>query len=185
MTANFSVTGISPKSLATAALLLCTPVAWAGVPVAGGSIDYGPLAASVSAVPTLGEWMLVLMGLLLAVAAYRSLRGRVNGRLLSNLTLAGGALAATVAGHGLVQEARAIAAGVVNMASPTGGTAAATNWTELTNTAGVPLKILAIRPNAGSVVTSPPPASPECTVGFVVSPGNLCNIYFVLDMAPD
>lgn len=179
MTGKFSISGMNPKSLATAALLLCAPVAWAGGPVAGGSIDYGPLAASVSAVPTLGEWMLVLMGLLLAVVAYRSLRGRVNGRLLSNLTLAGGALAATVAGHGLVQEARAIMAGVVNMSSPTGGTAVATNWSALTNTTGVPLKILAIRPNDGSWVISPPPASPECTVGSVVSPGNVCNVYFV------
>lgn len=169
------------KSLTCATLLLCSQVAWAGVPGAGGSIDYGPIASSVAAVPTLGEWMLVLMALLLAVVAYRGLRGRVNGRLLSNLTLVGGALAAAAAGHGLVQEAKAIVADQENMSSPSGGTVVASNWTQLTNTAGVPLKIIAIRPNPGSVVNSPPPESPECTVGYVVTPSNKCNIEFMPD----
>ena len=59
-----------------------------------GQIDYGPLA--VSAVPTLGETMLAALVLLLMAAAYRSLRGRVNGRVLSSLLVGG---AATVLGN--------------------------------------------------------------------------------------
>lgn len=181
MLAKFSFNRLPRKSLTTVALLLVGSASWAGGVAPGGSVDYAPLTSSVSAVPTLGEWMLVLMALLVAVVAYRGLRGRVNGRLLSNLTLVAGALAAAAAGHGLVQEAKAIVADLENMSSPTGGTVMASYWTQLTNTAGVPLKIIAIRPNPGSVVNSPPPDSPECTVGYVVSPTGKCNIEFIPD----
>ena len=179
MQAKLSLPRVSGKSLTAFGLLLCGPAAWAGVPV-GGTIEYEPLTANVAAVPSLSEWMLVLLGLLLAVMAYRALRGRVNGRLLSNLTLAGGALAAAAAGHGLIQEVRATpAANEQNMSSASGGTVETTAyWTRLTNTSGVPLKIKAIRPNEWSHVVSPPPEAPECTVNFVVSPGNTCNVAF-------
>lgn len=179
MLAKFSFNRLPGKSLLATALLIAGSASWAGTPIPGGEIDYAPLVNSVAAVPTLGEWMLVLMALLLAVVAYRGLRGRVNGRLLSNLTLVGGALAAAAAGHGLIQEAKAIAADLENMSSPSGGTVAVSDWTQLTNTSGVPLKITAIRPNQDSVVSSPPPVSPECTVNLVVSPGSTCNIHFV------
>lgn len=163
------------RSLAVAMLLLCSSGAWAGTPP-GGSVDYGPL--SPASVPTLGEWTLGLLGLLMAVVAYRALRGRVNGRLLSNLMLAGGAVAATVAGHGLIREAAAvIAADEQNMSSPSGGTVTGMYWVQLTNTSGVPLRIKAIRPNMG-FTTETPPELPECTVNATVSPGAKCNVSF-------
>lgn len=161
-------------------LLLCSSAAWAGAP--GGSIDYGPV--SVANVPALGEWTLALMGLLLAAVAYRALRGRVNGRLLSNLILAGGAAAAVVSGHGLIREAQAIVElNDYDMPSPSGGTVAGYSWARLSNSAGVPLRIKAIRPYRGSDIQSPPPddgaGTPECTVNSVVAPSARCTVRFV------
>lgn len=171
------ISPLTGKVLVAQALLLSGTATWAAA-VPGGSIDYGPLSTGVAAVPSLSEWMLVLLGLLLAVVAYRALRGRVNGRLLSNLTLAGGALAATVAGHGVIQDAQAdLVADEQNMSSPSGGTVTGTNWVQLTNTSGVPLKIKAVRPNEGFRVVSPPEL-PECDVDVIVLPGNKCNIHF-------
>lgn len=178
MQAKFSSPRVIGKSLTAFGLLLCGSAAWAGMGV-GGFIDYEPLTATVAAVPSLSEWMLLLLALLLAVVAFRALRGRVNGRLLSNLTLVGGALAAAAAGHGLIQEVRATPTIDENMSSPSGGTVEATGYLiRLTNTSGVPLKIKAVRPNDWSHVVSPPPEGPECTVNLTVLPGNKCNVQF-------
>lgn len=179
MLGRYSISRLTEKLALGTGLLLIGSASWAGMGTAGGAIDYVPLASSVAAVPTLGEWMLVLVALLISVVAFRGLRGRVNGRLLSNMVLAGGALAATLAGHGLIQEVKAdMAIDEQNMYSPSGGTVTGTYWTRLTNTSGVPLKIKAIRPNVESRVVSPPPESPECTVNSIVSPGEKCDILF-------
>lgn len=63
------------------------------------------------------------------------------------------------------------------MSLPGGETVEVSEQTQLTNDSGVPLKITAIQHNDGSVVGFAP--APECTVGLVVSSGNLCNIEFV------
>ena len=119
------------QAKAAAALLAwgVLPSAWAGVPVVPGAIVYAPLS-SAAPVPTLGEWSLTLMALLLAVVAYRVLRGRVNGRLMTPLLLTGGLAAAGLAGHDLVGLAQAVvpqvqfsqaAGGSVGSISSTGG----------------------------------------------------------------
>ena len=156
-------------------------LAHAGIPP-GGAIDYAPLAA---AVPSLGEWSLCLLALLLAVVAYRVLRGRFGGRLMSNLLIVGAAVAAGFAGDGVVREAQALVeADDVNMSSATGGTVNGVYWTRLTNTSGVPLRITGIRPNNGVFVYSPPPATPECTVGTVVNPSAHCDVEFRYPQPP-
>lgn len=178
MQAKFSFPRVTGKLLPAFGLLLCGPAAWAGMGSVGGAIDYVPLTANVAAVPSLSEWMLVLMGLLLAVVAFRALRGRVNGRLLSNLTLVGGSMVAAAAGHGLIQEVRATPTIDVNMSSASGGTVETTGYLiRLTNTSGVPLKIKAIRPNESSRIVSPT-TEPECTENLTVLPGNKCNVQF-------
>lgn len=168
------------RLLATSTLLFCGSAARAGSP--GGSIDYGPISGA--NVPALGEWTLALMGLLLAVVAYRALRGRVNGRLLSNLILVGGAVAAAASGHDLIREAQAIVElNDYDMSSPSGGTVTGYSWARLTNSSGMPLRIKAIHPNRGSNIQSPPPddgaGSPECTVNSVVAPNAKCTVRFV------
>ncbi len=150
-------------------------LAHAGIAPPGGSIDFAPLAV---AVPTVGAWALGLIALLLSVVAYRVLRGRVGGRLTANLLLAGGALLAAFTGDGVVREAAAIAASDQAMASATGGTVSWSYWVRLTNTSGVALQVMAIRPNARVILRSPPPESPECTVGTQVAAGAKCNVWF-------
>ena len=156
-----------------AASALMAPSAWAGTPI-GGTVGYGPLAI---AVPTLGEWSLVLLALLLAAVAYRVLRGRVGGRLLSQLFLAGGVAAAGLAGHGLVRQAEAVA--FPELDNATGGSVTVYGWATLDNVTSVPLRINAVTPNSGSRVKSPPAAgTPECAVGTVVQPADSCNVEF-------
>lgn len=179
MQAKFSFPRVIGKSLTAFGLLLCGPAAWAGMGV-GGFIDYEPLTANVAAVPSLSEWMLLLLALLLAVVAFRALRGRVNGRLMSNLTLVGGAMVAAAAGHGLIQEVRATPTIIdFNMPSASGGRVEATGYLiRLTNTSGVPLKIKDVQPNDSSRIAPSPPESPECTKNLTVLPGNKCNVRF-------
>ena len=124
-----------------------------------------------------------LIALLLSVVAYRVLRGRVGGRLTANLLLAGGALLAAFTGDGVVREAAAIAASDQAMASATGGTVSGSYWVRLTNTSGVALQVMAIRPNARVILRSPPPESPECTVGTQVAAGAKCNVWFDYPLA--
>lgn len=159
-----------------AALACLTTVGTAQAGVIGGVIDYAPLA--IAGVPTLGEWALVLVALLVGAFGYRALRGRVGGRLMSNLMIVGAAAAAGFAGNGIVREAVAQTAFDVNMSSATGGTITGVGWTRLTNTSGVALRILDIRPSRGIEVQSPPPASPECTIGGTVPVGAQCNVLF-------
>lgn len=149
--------------------------AHAGVAAPGGSVDYAPLAV---AVPALGAWSLGMIALLVAAVAYRVLRGRVSGRLMAHLVLIGGAWVAAFTGEGVVRQALAIAANDQAMASATGGSVNGTYWVRLTNTSGVSLQVVAIRPNAGVIVRSPPPASPECTAGTPVAAGAQCNVWF-------
>ena len=163
------------------ALSLGSSLTWAGAPIT--SVDYAPLP-NAAAVPTLGEWTLILMALLMAVVAYRVLRGRVNGRLLSNAVLAGGAVAATIAGHGVVREVQAaITYADYEMSIPTGGTVEAeSTWIKLINTSGVPLQIKAIRlPSEAFEVVSPIEQSPECKTNLIVSPSASC--YFQIRFA--
>lgn len=119
------------------------------------------------------------MALLLAVIAFRALRGRVNNRLLSNMALAGGAVAATVAGQGLLQEVKAAYYSEYEMTSRSGGTITGTNGLEIINNSGVPQQIKAITPSNSSVeVRSPSSQSPQCMVNSIVATGNRCYVDF-------
>ena len=165
------------RSVVAATLLMASSAIWAGI--APPVIDYGPAPTS-TAVPTLGEWTMVLLALLVSVVAYRALRGRVNGRLLSNLALAGGALAATVAGHGLIGKAEAIVETptAINLMSAGGGSVDAPYWSRLSNTSGVPLQIKAITPKSWTELLPPPSEWPRCKVGTVVMPNAKCDTNF-------
>lgn len=147
-----------------------------------GSVEYAPLPAEVQNVPTLSEWMLLATGLLLAVVAWRVLRVRgASGRLMAHLVLIGGVAASGLAGHDLIQRAQAAGPDPnyeVNMDQPGGGTVEGWVWTRLTNTSGVPQQIKKVIPKPDYEIVSPPPESPECTVGRVVAPNAQCNVHF-------
>ena len=153
--------------------------AWAGVSFAG-AVDYAPLAAA--SAPALGGQMLMLLALLFAVVAYRTLRGRVGGRLLGHLLLGTGIVAGAAAGGDLIRSANAvIPSGSMNMAA--GGTVnVGLGLTQLTNTSGVPQQVKALRalaPNA-SWINPGPSYTPQCTVGMVVAAGGTCYVDLAL-----
>lgn len=169
-------------ALATAgatAIWCVAPSAWAGAP-AGGAIGYGPLGAA-AAVPSLGAWSLLLMALLVAAVAYRALRGRANGRLMAHLLLAGGLAGMGLAGQDVIGIAKAVAGAdhdaEFNQAG--GGTVyVQSGITKITNTSGVPQKVLSMNPSdEGFTFDDPgPDYTPECKVGLVVNPTADCYV---------
>lgn len=150
-------------------------VAQAGIAY-GGAVGYGPEAA---AVPTLSEWMLMGMGLLLVAVAYRVLRTRVSGRLWSTLTLVGGAAMVAASGHSLVGEVRAAAPTDVAMSQPGGGTVEVYQdlTIKVTNTTAQRQIVRSITPYEGFTSVEPE-GSPRCTVGMVVQPSAYCYVLF-------
>ncbi|MEZ5606691.1 MAG: midcut-by-XrtH protein [Burkholderiaceae bacterium] len=159
------------------ALLGAAPQAWAGVAIYG-TIDYEPL--SVATVPTLSQWALVAMGLLLAVLAYRALRGRIHGRLLTHLLLGGGlAAAGGWAGTGGVPSAQAAppVEDTVALSQASGGTANITvlGVSEVENTSAVALRIKALNSTA-QWINPEPGHAPQCVVGMVLQPGGTCYV---------
>ena len=151
--------------------------AWAGN--AGGTIDYGPLPTAAS-VPTLGEWSLVLMALLVMVVAYRAVRGRVNGRLLTHLLLGGGLAAGGLASGNWVQSVQAMVQTDFPMTVASGGTVTVTTYNELvtvTNTSAVPLKITRMQTSTESMTwVDPDGETPRCEVGTIVQAGAKCYV---------
>ncbi len=144
-----------------------------------GQIDYGPLA--VSAVPTLGETMLAALVLLLMAAAYRSLRGCVNGRVLSSLLVVGAATVLGLTGGQMMQRAQATLASAQLSQAGGGSVSVEEGETEVVNTSGVPQQIRALR-----VVDPQNPllwhwleplsGTPQCVVGQVLAPAGKCYV---------
>ncbi len=152
------------------------PSAWAGIPVAG-AIVYGPLSAAT--VPTLGEWSLLLLALLVMAVAYRALRDRVDSRLLTHLLLGGGLAAGGLASGHWVQSVQAVVPGVT-MPSASGGRVNVSVIgapVMVTNGTAVSQQIKSLTTNTpGASWVAPDSGSPQCLVGTVVAAGASCYV---------
>lgn len=80
-----------------------SPATFAGV--AGGQLIYGSNTLAPSAIPTLGGATLVILGLLLAVVAFRAIKS--NSPQLMSIGLVALAVTASYSGVTLIGEARA------------------------------------------------------------------------------
>ena len=143
-----------------------------------GGITYAPVESQ--GIPTLSEWGLLATALLLAVLAYRLLRGRLGGRPLASVVLAG-ALGLALAGGGLqLQSAEAQSESEIALSLPGGGLATITDEGEwlVRNTSGVAQSIVAMTA-ADGFAFQPPEGTPACAVGMVLTPGAIC--YLVLE----
>lgn len=158
------------KSIGLVAALAFAPLSWAG---SGVIITYGPLAQSV---PALSGWMLGIMGLLLALLAYRGiLAKRGNNKLASLVGMAIAGSTLTV-GVDFTQEARATGCSNPNMCTPNGGTipvvcgSSVTIWNQSGNTQQIQ-----------SIVQDPPSVnySGTCQVNTVVPANQSCSINVV------
>lgn len=161
------------------------PSAWAGIPVFG-TIAYGPLSAATS-VPTLGEWSLLLLALLVMVVAYRALRGRVNGRLLTPLLLGGGLAAMGLASGHWVQSAQAVPP-EVDLTVTSGGSVSVSVVNvpvKVINTTAVSQQIKTLSTQfPGASWVAPTSGSPQCVAGTtVLTVGASC--YVQLDIPMD
>ena len=160
-----------------AGLLTCMAVAteaFAGTPP-GGVITYGPPAAQ--SIPVLSDLMLVVLGLFLAVMAFRVLRTRPGGTPLASLAALAIVGLSTVPGVKFIEGAYAIPA--FSMTNPAGGTLEVftTNEVPVANDTGVVQQIKGIQPN-NNCYTEPTVDSPTCTEGGIVQPATACYINF-------
>lgn len=148
---------------------------WTQVFAAGeaGFVTYVP--GDTAAIPTLSQWALIALSMLMAAWAYRALRAKAGGRPLASLLLMG-ALSLAVASGQVGAPVQAVAyqfsqaAGGIVLVVPTGES-------DITNTSGVAQRITAV--TAGSATVSPAVGIPQCVAGLVVAPGAVCYVKFI------
>ncbi|GAD22663.1 midcut-by-XrtH protein [Acidovorax sp. MR-S7] len=169
-----------------AATACCAPAAWAQAQPPVGTITYA-LAGAAQPVPTLTQWGVLLLSLLLAPLAWRAARGR-----LTCLALAGpGLLAAALllaAGWSERAQALPLAMGDVLLDNPAGGSADIPYHValdtpfadfmyqyEVGNATGQPLRITGITLTPAHTDRAPMD-TPRCTAGLVLAPGEGCYL---------
>lgn len=172
------------KATIALGLLAAGSAAFAGTIGAGG-VGYMPGALGAAApIPTLSEWMLMSLALLLAVLAWRVLRARTGGRPLASVILCGALALGALSGNDLLRDARAMVA-TLTFSSPTGGSVTVqmlnTEY-EITNVTTVPQQVVSVTPLLGNVAV-PTTGSPQCAVGLVVAPTAKCFIRFVTSVS--
>ena len=133
-------------------------------------ISYAPAS---TAVPTVSEWGMIILSLLLVVAAVLAMRKGANGK-----TVLGIALAATVSlggGSHVIKDALAAVLPDLSMTNAAGGVVTAPEGSipvPVTNQTSVPMRILSITPPT-AVDTDPS----GCVSGStVVAPGASCTV---------
>lgn len=160
-------------SVVVAGLLMSGEV-MAGTP--GGTITYGPAAASI---PTLSEIGMLITGLLVAVIGFRVMRANPGRTPLASVLLMSG-LAIGAAGVGTRLVDSAYAAILLEMSVAAGGTMdiPPTDGTNIPveNTSGVTQHILGR--SALACTFAAPSLSPECTIGSTVAPDGTCYVRF-------
>ncbi len=150
------------------AFMLSGADAIAGEPV--GTITYGPLQS----IPALSGSMLVVLGLLFAVLAFRALRAHSASKPLASIVAVGILVLGAAPGNQLIQNAWATPTGFTN---PSGGVinvSTANVEYQLTNTSGQPLRVISVTPVYGVISTT----SPQCTARLIVQSNSYCYIRF-------
>ena len=172
------MTGNSRKKVGLAsalALLAATSDAFAG---GGGTIVYGPPAASI---PTLSGTMLIVLGLLFAVMAFRVLRNFPGGRPLASIVALSVAGLSGVSGINVIRDAYAAVS--YEMTQPNGGSlfiGAEEIDVPVSNATGRTQQIKSLNPDTYCSIVAPS-SSPACTPGALVPDGNSCWVHWHCD----
>ena len=161
------------------------PSAWAGF-ANGAVIVYAPAAASgavgTASIPTLSEWGMIATAVLVAVMAYRSLRGRLGGKTVASVLLAGVITMAGSQQPGLIRTARAVPV-QTELSNPAGGMADVQFLTgadvPVVNTSGVAQRIVSVTPQPPYPITQPA-GSPRCVANLQLAPNATCYVRFDL-----
>ena len=149
-----------------------------------GSVAYAPLAAS--NVPTVSEWALIGMAALLAVVAYHALRSQ-GGRALK--VWAAGLLACASLSTALWNRPAVAAPAPVEIAldQAAGGVADIPHNADLffppfthvytvQNQTAVAQRVTGVSTRPDLLLETPTGFTPECTVGLVLQPDDMCYL---------
>ena len=161
-----------------AAAMMVSTAAHAGTPN-GGTITYGPPAHSI---PVLSDLMLVVLGILLAVMAYRALRAHPGGRPLTAIAAVGILGLSMMPGVKFVEKAYGVF--VAEMTNPSGGVVSVPTGVELPvrNATGVTQQIKAVTPPPGGI-SAPTTGTPTCTPGLTIKSNDPCYVLLALPPA--
>jgi hypothetical protein len=140
------------------------------------TIVYAPAtpASTPASIPTLSEWGMLILSVLMVVAAVVSLRKKAGNKTLASVALLSALVLGGFAGDKVIGSANAIILAPV-MSNPAGGTIPPFNYDGIelpvTNTSGVAQMIVSITPTVPVSTTSP-----TCTTNLVVPAGGSCYI---------
>ena len=155
----------------TLAFMLSGADAIAGMGV--GTIVYGPVPQSI---PALSGSMLVVLGLLFAVLAFRVLRAHSASKPLASIVAVGVLVLGAASGNQLIQNAWATPSGFTN---PSGGVINVISSGEhpLNNSSGQTQRIISVT-GLNFHISVPTTGQPQCTVGLTVQNNSTCYINF-------
>ncbi len=141
-----------------------------------GTIVYGPVPQSI---PALSGSMLVVLGLLFAVLAFRVLRAHSASKPLASIVAVGVLVLGAASGNQLIQNAWAISPGFT---IPSGGmlTIISTGEQQVLNTSGQTQRIISVT-GLNIHLSESTTGQPQCTVGLTVQNGSFCYINFQIN----
>ncbi len=142
-----------------------------------GTITYGPIPQSI---PALSGSMLVVLGLLFAVLAFRALRAHSASKPLASIVAVGILILGAASGNQLIQNAWATPSGFTN---PSGGVINVSTPNvafPLENFTDQPQRVISVTPLHGVGSTQ----SPQCIAGLIVQSGSICYIKFTAPPPP-
>ncbi len=144
---------------------------------AGGTIVYSPLPQPI---PALAGSMLVVLGLLFAVLAFRALRAHSASKPLASIVAVGILVLGAASGNQLIQNAQAIPPSSFLFSNPSGGQIHVTVPGEqpISNTSGQTQRIISVTEDSGFTIVTPTNGQPQCTAGLTVQNSSLCYINF-------
>ncbi len=140
-----------------------------------GTITYGPVPQSI---PALSGSMLVVLGLLFAVLAFRALRAHSASKPLASIVAVGILVLGAASGNQLIQNAWAQIT-PTGFTNPSGGVinvSTANVEHLLTNTSGQPQRVISVTPSQNFSIGST--NSPQCIAGLTVQNSSFCYINF-------
>ncbi|MDP3497453.1 MAG: midcut-by-XrtH protein, partial [Candidatus Nitrotoga sp.] len=141
-----------------------------------GNITYGPVVAQ--PIPTLSGPMFVVLGLLLAIIAFRALRAHSAGRPLASITAAGIFALSATSGNQLIQYAQAIMP-ALTFDNSTGGTlnVGVVGEHQVLNNSGQPQRVISVTATPPAI-DSPTSQQPRCVAGLTVQINATCYVNF-------
>jgi hypothetical protein len=139
-----------------------------------GTITYGPVPQSI---PALSGSMLVVLGFLFAVLAFRALRAHSASKPLASIVAVGVLILGAASGNQLIQSAQAKPPSLI-FSNPSGGTVsvAVTGDQQVLNTSGQTQRVISVTPASGVGITNATP--PQCIAGLAVQNSSHCYINF-------